>query len=369
MSLGAHAGEHTNPRVSKEAATARSGAGAMNKTAISVAMATYNGGRFLQEQLGSLARQTLLPFELVVCDDGSTDGTLDLLLRFQAGAPFPVRIHSNETRLGAGFNFLSALGRCTGDLVAFCDQDDIWKEQKLSVCAEVLRDPRITLVSHSALVFSSQPSFRPWRQPNHAPRVLRNYRDLPVQQWTLLGFSMVLRRAVLDKAPIPEYSAALSSLCAYDVWATIAALMHGRVVLLPDELAFHRLHEENVTLRPPREGRARLAPDPLGLERGAENWAGLAQFIRYAASFYDPSARVCFGEYVRQIECYGNLCGARALLHRACGDRRAAWRILVRMLATGSYAPRKLGTRALVRDALLATCSPAREQATEGPPA
>jgi glycosyltransferase involved in cell wall biosynthesis len=346
----------------------------MSETAISVAMATYNGERFLQEQLDSLARQTVLPSELVVCDDGSTDGTLAILLRFQACAPFPVRIYGNERRLGAGFNFLRALGRCSGDLVGFCDQDDIWEAQKLSVCAEVMRDSSVALVSHSALVFSSrsrhsntkpQPSntnlLRQWRQPDHRPRVWRNYRDFTVQRWTLLGFSMVLRRTMLEKVRIPEYSAALSSVCAYDVWATIAALLCGRVVMLPDDLALHRLHEGNVSLRPPRAGLMRLSPDPRGLERGVENWAGMAQFFRYAASFCDEPARADFCEFIHQMERFGRVCGERALLHRACGHRWPAFRALFRMLAKGSYASRNLGAKAFVRDALLTACWPAGE--------
>ena len=333
----------------------------MSKTAISVAMATYNGEPFLQEQLDSLARQTVLPSELVVCDDRSTDGTLALLQRFQSSAPFPVRIHRNEAQVGAGFNFLSALAQCTGDFVAFCDQDDVWKEQKLSVCAEVMRDLGVSLVSHSARVFSSRPLFRPWRQPDHRPRVWHHCRDFAVQRWSLLGFSMVMRRTVVNKVPIPLYSTALSSVCAHDVWATIAALSYGKVVLLPDELALHRLHEKNVTLQPPRAGLERLAPDPRGLERGVENWAGLAQFFRYAASFCDQPAREDFSQYIRRVERFGRVCGQRATLHHSCGHRWTAFKILFSMLAKGDYAPLNLGAKAFVQDALLAASWPAHK--------
>src|SRR5690242_9734869 len=124
----------------------------MNKTRVSVAMATYNGDRFLQEQLDSVARQTLLPCELVACDDGSTDGTLDILHQFAAKAPFPVHVHQNQARLGYGPNFLRAASLCSGELLAFCDQDDVWLEQKLQKCAAVLSRPRNVLVIHSAEV-------------------------------------------------------------------------------------------------------------------------------------------------------------------------------------------------------------------------
>jgi hypothetical protein len=326
----------------------------MNGTAISVAMATYNGERFLQEQLDSLVRQTLLPFELVVCDDGSVDDTLAILRRFVTSAPFHVRIYQNELRLGPGFNFLNALARCAGDLVAFCDQDDVWQESKLRICAEVMRDPSVALVSHSAAVLSLRPAARRWRCPNHDPCVWHSCEDFAAHHWELLGFSMVLRRSVLNSAYVPEYSAVLSPWCAHDVWATAAALSYGQVVLLPDELALHRLHEKNATLRPPAKGLTRIPPHPSELERGAQNFAGLAEFLCYAASFCNDPARRTFYDYVGQVERSGRLCSERAQLHRACGSRWTAIRTFAGMLAKGDYAPRSLGTKAFVRDALLA---------------
>ena len=68
-------------------------------------MCTYNGGRFLEEQLLSIAGQTRLPFELVVCDDHSTDATCKIVQAFAASAPFPVRLYVNERNLGSTKNF------------------------------------------------------------------------------------------------------------------------------------------------------------------------------------------------------------------------------------------------------------------------
>jgi glycosyltransferase involved in cell wall biosynthesis len=325
----------------------------MSETAVSVAMATYNGERFLQEQLDSLARQTLLPVELVVCDDGSADGTVEILRRFATSAPFRVRIYQNETRLGPGFNFLSALGRCAGDLVAFCDQDDVWKESKLRVCTEVMSDPSVALVSHSAAIFSSQPLAHHRRHPDHRSCVWRSCEDFVAHRWELLGFSMVLRRTVSNSAHVPEYSADLSPWCAHDVWATAAALSCGQVVLLADELAFYRLHENNATLQLHPKGRTRVPPDPSGLERGAKNFAGLAKFLRYAASFCDERARQTFHDYIGQVERTSRLCSERARLHHACGRRLTATKRLAGMLAKGDYGSRGLGAKAFVRDALL----------------
>jgi len=99
---------------------------------ISIAMATYNGARFIEEQLESLAAQTRLPDELVVTDDASSDGTPDIIQRFAATAPFPVRLERNPSNLGFNGNFGRALSLVRGDLVFLCDQDDIWYPEKIA---------------------------------------------------------------------------------------------------------------------------------------------------------------------------------------------------------------------------------------------
>jgi glycosyltransferase involved in cell wall biosynthesis len=107
---------------------------------ISIAMCTYNGARFLPEQLASIAAQTRLPDEMVVCDDGSTDTTLEILEKFSQTVPFPVRIVRNPVNLGSTKNFEQAMRLCTGDLIALCDQDDIWLPDKLAVQARLLEE-------------------------------------------------------------------------------------------------------------------------------------------------------------------------------------------------------------------------------------
>ena len=107
---------------------------------ISVALCTYNGMRFLQQQLDSIATQSRLPDELVVFDDCSTDETVDLLHAFAAAAPFAVRVGVNEVTLGSIRNFGRAIAECRGDVIALADQDDIWKPDKLAVLSQALLD-------------------------------------------------------------------------------------------------------------------------------------------------------------------------------------------------------------------------------------
>lgn len=99
---------------------------------ISIAMATYNGDRYLHEQLRSLREQSRLPDELVIIDDASTDSTLAIARRFAASAPFPVVIEVNDANLGSTPTFERAIRLCRGDVIALCDQDDVWLPTKLA---------------------------------------------------------------------------------------------------------------------------------------------------------------------------------------------------------------------------------------------
>lgn len=120
----------------------------MNLTS-SVALATYNGENYISAQLNSIANQTHLPNELVICDDLSTDRTLELIKTFSQTAPFPVRLHTSQKRLGYIKNFEKAAALCGGDVVFFCDQDDIWVPQKIEIVISVFsREPEVGQVLH-----------------------------------------------------------------------------------------------------------------------------------------------------------------------------------------------------------------------------
>lgn len=110
----------------------------MNRPRLSVAMCTYNGSRFVSEQLQSIATQSCLPYELVVCDDGSTDDTIAVIRTFAPHAPFRVRVFSNDQTLGVSKNFEKAIQNCDGDVIALSDQDDIWNPEKLERLSEAL---------------------------------------------------------------------------------------------------------------------------------------------------------------------------------------------------------------------------------------
>ena len=148
---------------------------------VSVALCTYNGERFLPEQLASVARQTRLPDELIVCDDRSSDRTLEVVRKFAAEVSFPVKVTENVNTLGSTANFEQAIRLCTGDLIALSDQDDIWKPNRLERSAQ-------ELLSHpeAGLVFSD------------AELIDEHDRPLGQTLWQRLGFAGGCKQDLLD---------------------------------------------------------------------------------------------------------------------------------------------------------------------------
>jgi len=96
---------------------------------ISLALPTYNGERYLEAQLDSIYAQTLVPDEIVVVDDCSTDGTIGILERYRD--KYGLKYYINQRNLGYNRNFEKAISLCNGDFIALCDQDDVWLPTKI----------------------------------------------------------------------------------------------------------------------------------------------------------------------------------------------------------------------------------------------
>ena len=110
-------------------------------------MCTYNGARYLPDQLASISSQTRLPDEVIICDDASGDETLTIIRSFAATSPFPVKVVANPIRLGSTRNFDQAINLSQGDLIFLSDQDDIWAAEKLAVVEELfINKPEVGLV-------------------------------------------------------------------------------------------------------------------------------------------------------------------------------------------------------------------------------
>lgn len=117
---------------------------------VSVAMVTYNGVDYIEKQLDSILGQTLLPIEIVISDNGSTDGTLKLLEQRAAKNKTIKLIHCKQK--GINHNFSHALAACCGDYIAFCDQDDIWQKNKLKQLSGACSGSALLAYGRSVLI-------------------------------------------------------------------------------------------------------------------------------------------------------------------------------------------------------------------------
>lgn len=107
---------------------------------LSVALCSYNGEKYIEKQLISILNQTSKVDEIVVCDDGSNDGTFSILNEYQEKYPNIITCIKNESNLKSNKNFEKAISLCTGDFIFLSDQDDIWEQNKVESIMKVFEN-------------------------------------------------------------------------------------------------------------------------------------------------------------------------------------------------------------------------------------
>ncbi|WP_299291063.1 glycosyltransferase family 2 protein [uncultured Mucilaginibacter sp.] len=107
---------------------------------LSVAMCTYNGEEYLDQQLNSILNQSESVDEIIICDDKSTDTTIKIIQSFQKQLPDIIKLHINKASLGPIKNFEKAISLCTGEIVFLSDQDDVWAKDKVKKIVRKFQD-------------------------------------------------------------------------------------------------------------------------------------------------------------------------------------------------------------------------------------
>lgn len=205
---------------------------------ISIAMTTFNGAEYLQEQLQSFLYQTQQPNELIIIDDCSTDETETIISEFAKAAPFTVEYSQNENNLGYCSNFNATLMKTKGDFVFLSDQDDVWLDSKIAKTAEIFeQEPGKYLIIHD-LAFCDQ-SLKPVGQTKleRLRSISGNHRSY------VTGMATAVRKEFLDLClPIPN-----NPMITHDLWLHECANLLGVKKVIPDVLALYRRHSSNVT--------------------------------------------------------------------------------------------------------------------------
>ena len=211
---------------------------------VSVAMCTFNGGRYLQEQLESIALQTRLPCELVVCDDRSTDDTLSILKRFQSEAPFTVKVIQNSLRMGSTRNFDQAIGLARGNFIALCDQDDRWAPTKLERLTSMLvEDPFLGGVFSDASLIDGdgrQTNLQLFARHKFTAAKQREFVGSPTT--TLLKHDIVTGATLMFRSAIRRYCSPIPASWVHDGWLAWMIALHSRLGLIAEPLIDYRIH-------------------------------------------------------------------------------------------------------------------------------
>ena len=206
-------------------------------------MATYNGERFLREQLDSILDQSCSPSRIVVTDDGSTDRTGEILESY-ARKCRRIAYYPGETRLGWIKNFERGISLCDTDIIALADQDDVWMPEKLEACVDRMSaEPGCGLCYHDAGLIYEDGNLLDmslWEASEYDyPLSSDSARSILLDTRSpLSGFTLVFEKDLKDLVlPFPGYHD-----CAHDWWISAVAFFLGAPVAVDDKLVNHRLH-------------------------------------------------------------------------------------------------------------------------------
>ena len=211
-------------------------------------MATWNGARFLEQQMESLFAQTFQDFRLIVRDDGSTDATLEIVERYQRRYPGRVAICKNPIRLGPSENFSSLAAASVASYVAFCDQDDIWHKNKLAMSFEAMQGleekhgretPVIVFSDMTPIDEEGKVLASSWWKMAHVNPARASLGAMLVQNLVTGCTTMANRNLVLKACPIPIGAEM------HDSWFGLVAAAFGVLCPLTVPTVQYRQHDGN----------------------------------------------------------------------------------------------------------------------------
>lgn len=218
------------------------------KFQVVVLLATYNGQKHLAELLNSLVNQSYKEFIIVAHDDGSDDGTLDLLGEYEDRFPDNFLIlKDNICCGGAKENFSHLIRSVDFDYAFFCDQDDVWNENKIQEHMEVLcqQSNEVPCVVYSDLKVVDEHlnviSESMWEFQNTGPHLTRNIKKLACRN-SLTGCAMAFNNAAASLYRASD----TSDILMHDWWmALVVAKAHGKLIPIDRPLILYRQHGFN----------------------------------------------------------------------------------------------------------------------------
>ena len=217
------------------------------KPLVSIAMTTYNGAQFLEDQINSILQQTYSNIELIVVDDCSTDNTYELLESFLSKDK-RIHIFKNKNNIGFVKNLCKAISLCSGDFIALSDQDDIWEDWKIEKQINSIKDFDL-LCTNSLLIDEYNNSL------GLTMKETLYFTEIPSNQDYLFKYlchknfiqgSTILATSAFLKEQIKEVNQ-FSNFLFHDHLFALKASINNRITYLPDCTIRYRQHGEQVT--------------------------------------------------------------------------------------------------------------------------
>jgi len=219
---------------------------------IEILLATYNGEKFLAEQIDSILSQTFDDWKLLIRDDGSTDATQDIITQYLKRFPDKIIVIDDaDKHLGVTRNFEQLMEHSKAPYVMFCDQDDIWFPDKIEKSVQVLQEmeqqhpDQIPLLVYTNLSVcdeqgaKTQDSF--WNYQKINPLAPCDYAKTLMQN-NATGNTMIFNRPLITKAlPFPK------EVVMHDWWVALVALYLGKIKPLTQPTILYRQHEKNAS--------------------------------------------------------------------------------------------------------------------------
>ncbi len=216
---------------------------------ISVVMATFNGEKYIKEQIESILCQTVKPDEIVICDDCSNDKTLQIVKDILDKSSIAHRYIQHETNKGVLSSFYDALKKVTGDIIFFSDQDDVWKSDKIEKIYPQFTEKNVNLVLCNADIVDWNLRFLGktlWQVIKFTPTKLKDgivyitgIEELLKRNYAT-GMCMAIRKSLLENLDM------LSPYMLHDEYFAWKALCYGHIVAINSSYVLYRQHNNNV---------------------------------------------------------------------------------------------------------------------------
>lgn len=214
---------------------------------LSVALCTYNGEKFIREQIDSILNQKLKIDEIIICDDRSSDNTIQILRDYELKNPDIFKIHQNKKNLRSVKNFEKAITLCTGDVIFLSDQDDIWSLNKTKDYINYFNsNPTISVIASNGYCIDEKSIVTEKYAIWDAPQFLKE-KEIPFNYHKLIccignlatGASIAFRKELIPEImpfpQIPEFH--------HDEWIAMVSSLKNKFVLLNEKYFYYRIHK------------------------------------------------------------------------------------------------------------------------------